>query len=92
MSVGDDMKKDFCGECRHFRQHYILDESRAAAVNCGHCVLARRRHRAADAAACDRFVKGEHVRPDREAVLHFLTTDMLAYILSLPLPPEEDKP
>ena len=80
-----------CKDCRHFRQHYVLGESVATAVNCGHCVTARHKHRAADADACPNFQRGSRALPDRDGVVRFLTTSLLEYILSLPLPPDIDR-
>ena len=85
------MERICCKECCHFRQHYVLNESMASAINCGHCVGGRRRHRKPDSAACEKFERGTPELPDRQAAVHFLTTSFLEYVLSLPLPPEVDK-
>ena len=85
------MERSLCKDCRYFVRHYLLTEDRAAAVNCGHCTAVRRRHRNANAAACEKFEKGEHPLPQREPVVNFLTTSFLEYVLSLPLPPEIDE-
>ena len=82
------MERLSCQDCRHFRQHYVLYDSMASAVNCGHCVVGRCKHRKPDSAACEKFEQGAPELPDRQAVLHFLTTSFLEYVLSLPLPPE----
>lgn len=82
------MERIYCEDCCHFRQHYVLNESMASAINCGHCVVGRRKHRKPDSAACEKFEQGAPKLPDRQAVLHFLTTSFLEYVLSLSLPPE----
>ena len=85
------MERLCCKDCRYFRQHYILNESMASAVNCGHCVAVRRRHCQPSGEACEKFEEGTPTLPDRQAVLHFLTTSFLEYVQSLPLPPEMEK-
>lgn len=80
-----------CKDCTHFRQHYILDEQSCTAVPCGHCTQPRLKHRRPDAKACTQFAAGDHPLPDRAKVVHYLTTELLEYILSLELPPEQIK-
>ena len=82
------MERVCCKDCCHFRQHYVLNESMASAINCGHCVVARCKRRKPDSVACEKFQPGAPDLPDRQAVLHFLTTSFLEYVLSLSLPPE----
>ena len=85
------MDRFCCKDCRHFRQHYVLSESSAFAVNCGHCVAVRSKHRRSDTAACEKFEQGTPSLPNRTAVLHFLTTSLLEHVMSLPLPPEVEE-
>lgn len=82
------MNSDICKNCVHYRQHYILDEQRCASVNCGHCVYPRIKHREPHAKACSYYELRTmpNSLPDQDRVMHFLTTELLQYILSLDLP------
>lgn len=42
------MNKNTCGQCGHFRRHYVLDEQSCTAVCCGHCVFPRVKNRRPD--------------------------------------------
>lgn len=33
------MENSYCKKCRHFSQHYTLDQRRIFRVCCGHCTL-----------------------------------------------------
>ena len=87
------MQKQICGECAHFRQHYVLSSQRCTPVNCGHCSYPRLKRRTPDTLACVHFALRESPPdlPEREEVIRFLTTDMLEHILQLKLPPEVEK-
>ena len=79
-----------CKSCRHFRQHYILDEQSCRSVNCGHCTQPRLKHRRPRQPACAFYAPCDpQALPDRREVIHYLTTDFLQHILQLELPPEE---
>ena len=83
------MKKDQCGRCVYFYQHYILDSPRCATVNCAHCVKPRIKHRKPDTPACEYFQECTDTDlPDRSRVIDFLTTIFLEEILKKVLPPE----
>ncbi|MBQ8835337.1 MAG: hypothetical protein IJ001_10535 [Oscillospiraceae bacterium] len=84
------MECQTCESCVHFRQHYVVDEQRCMAVNCGHCVYPGLKHRRAYAKACRHFEERREPLslPDRRQVIEFLTTDMLQHILELELPYE----
>lgn len=83
------MNKRTCKQCAHFRQHYVLTSSSAFPLECGHCVFPQLKKRTASTAACARFEEKTvpDDLPDRDAVLHFLTVDMMQHILQLSLPP-----
>lgn len=83
------MEQSICKNCIHFRQHYILDKHSCTAVSCGHCVQPRLKHRRPEDKACAHYKAGTPSLPDREQVVHFLTTEFLQYITSLVLPPED---
>ena len=85
------MDTPICKNCTHYHQHYILDDQRCAAVNCGHCTYPRLKHREQTHPGCTHFQPRATPcpLPDRGQVIHFLTTDLLQYILSLDLPPEQ---
>lgn len=84
------MTQATCRNCTHFHQHYTLDKQSCSAIDCGHCDCPRLRHRAASAAPCGRFAPrvDPPELPDRKDVVHYLTTEVLQYILNLELPPE----
>ena len=84
------MSEMHCKDCIHFRQHYILDNQSCTAVNCGHCIHPQVKHRKPDTPACTHFICREAPAelPNRHASIHYLTTEVLEYILSLELPPE----
>lgn len=39
------MEENICRQCRHFRQHYVLDDQTCTAICCGHCVFPRLKNR-----------------------------------------------
>lgn len=78
-----------CKACQHFRQHYTVDKAGYRAIGCGHCVTPRLKHRKPEESVCSFFVpRCSDDLPDRQEVVHFLTTEMLQFILQLELPPE----
>ena len=79
------MEENRCKNCKHFLQHYIMDEGSCAAVNCGHCTVPRLKTRKPDAPACVHYVRRETPAP---ANRHFLTAELLRWIQTLELPPE----
>lgn len=85
------MTKQTCKTCQHFHQHYHIDAQSYSTVHCGHCVRPRMKHRKPDQTACEFYVPRNTPPslPDRQGVIHFLSTDLLDYIMHLPLPPEE---
>lgn len=84
------MDSPACKNCTRFHQHYILDKQSCTAVNRGHCCYLRLKHRKPDTPACAHYIRREMSAelPDRPAVIYYLTTKVLEYILSLELPPE----
>ena len=84
------MENQTCKQCRYFRQHYVLNSQMCVAVDCGHCVYPRIKHRRAEKQACDHFAEREMPEeyPDRDKVIHFLTTEFLQHVMRLELPPE----
>ena len=79
------MEKNTCGQCGHFRRHYVLDEQLCTAVCCGHCVFPRLKNRRPDTPACGSFVAGEQQGPLSK---HFLTMELIRWVQSLEFPPE----
>ena len=49
------MDQNTCGNCRHFRLHYIKAGYRYAPIRYGHCVFPRLKQRNTDSAACSHF-------------------------------------
>ena len=81
------MEPNFCKDCSHFRQHYILDAASCTAVDCGHCVHPWLKHRCAHSPACANFSLRETPSP-LPATRHFLSVELLRWLHSLDLPPE----
>ena len=79
-----------CKNCIYYHQHYILSEERCDWVNCGHCAYPRLKHRKPNDKACTNYQQRTSPQdlPDRQKVMHFLTKEMLRFILDLELPPE----
>lgn len=84
------MNTPVCQTCVHYRRHYVLDDQSCIPVDCGHCTYPRIKHREPGCRACGNYELRTvpPALPDRESVVHFLTKDLLQYILSLRLPPE----
>ena len=83
------MQQPSCLSCCHFRRHFVLSGDSAIPTNCGHCVFIRRKHRRPDTPACPEYRPADVEPPtDREKVIHYLTTELLDYVLHLPLPPK----
>ena len=82
----------YCKDCRHYLQHYTLDEQKVFRVYCGHCTQSRIKHRSPDSKACGQFCP----RTPNEstfATKEYLSRKLLNYVLSLELLPEiEDLP
>ena len=66
------MEPYLCKDCSHFRQHYILDASSCTAIDCGHCVYPRLKHRRAHAPACSSFALRD-TPPPLPATRYFLS-------------------
>lgn len=79
------MNKNTCGQCGHFRRHYVLDEQSCTAVCCGHCVFPRVKNRRPDTPSCQYFVAEERKLPAHK---HFLTIELIRWVQSLEMPPE----
>ena len=61
-----------CGDCKFFRQHYVISSGRYMALDYGHCVArCRTKMYAADTTACERYEQstGETLPPESEARL-----------------------
>lgn len=86
------MNTPTCKTCKHFTQHYTLDEQTCMPVDCGHCCYPRLKKRVPDTPACANYELCEKAKlPDRDGVIHYLATKLLDHILSLELPPELEK-
>ena len=84
------MEKKICKDCAYFQQHYILDKDCCRRVYCGHCTHGRVKNRKPDRTACEhyKFQDQRSMFPDRQEVVHFLTTEFLKKVLEKPLPPD----
>jgi len=76
--------------CMHFVQHYYLDSKYGAAVDCGHCIHGRFKHRHPGSPACKHYAARTSPPdlPDRAGMIRYLTTDFLKQLLQMELPPE----
>lgn len=86
------MTEPRCKTCVHYFRHYILDRQRCTPIDCGHCGYPRIKHREPNHRACDRYElrKEPPNLPDRDRVIHYLTTEFLQFVLEHALPPEID--
>ena len=84
------MNEEICKNCVHYQRHYIVIKSLCTPVNCGHCDYPRIKTRKPDTKACAHFQYHNHSEdlPNRQEVVHFLTTEFLKEILKKTLPPE----
>ena len=83
------MENAKCGTCHHFRQHYRVDKRGYRTVACGHCTALRSKHRKPAQMACSLYILQQSSDlPDRQEVAHFLTIEVLQFILQFELPPE----
>ena len=81
------MNDQRCINCKHFRQHYGLDERRLFRLYCGHCVLPGMRRKRPDTPGCEHFEPGSD--PTEAFVSKaYLSKELLRYMLSLELLPE----
>ena len=77
-----------CKNCKHYIQHYGLDEKGLFRLNCGHCASLRANHKYPDQKACKNFIPGEN-RENAFASQEYLTKALLDKALTLPLLFEE---
>ena len=84
------MEDKICKNCAHYYRHYILQKDCCMPINCGHCTYRRLKTMKPEKAACENFEFHDHSvdLPNRQEVIHFLTTDFLKKVLEKPLPPE----
>ena len=65
-----------CGDCKFFRQHYVISSGRYMALDYGHCVArCRKKMYAADTTACERYEQstGETLPPESEFYITVFT-------------------
>lgn len=84
------MKQHTCQECRHFYQHYVVDDKQCVAIHCGHCTYPRLKNRRPEMPACDHFIIKDPPAsiPWHQDVTQFLNSALVQYILSLDPPPD----
>jgi len=81
------MEKQYCRNCKYYRQHYALDQRKIFRVYCGHCTAYPRKKKRPDAAACAQFISA----PQDEnafATKEYLSKELLQYVLQLELLPK----
>ena len=76
-----------CKNCKHFRQHYGLDERRLFRLYCGHCVLPGMRRKRPDTTGCECFEFGADPT-DAFVTKEYLSRELLRYVLNMELLPE----
>ena len=76
-----------CKNCKHFRQHYGLDERRLFRLYCGHCVLPGMRRKRPDTPGCECFEFGADPT-DAFVTKEYLSRELLWYVLNMELLPE----
>ncbi len=81
------MEEKLCKDCKHFRQHFSMNERKIFRVYCGHCTFQRPRTKKPDAKVCENFVPGT-VSEDAFASKEYLSKELLQYVLNLELLPE----
>lgn len=81
------MNDPTCKNCKHFRQHYGLDERRLFRVYCGHCVLSRTTKKRPDSPGCAQFEPGPDPA-DAFVSKAYLSRELLQYVLNMELLPE----
>ena len=81
------MNSQTCQNCKHFRQHYGLEETRIFRVYCGHCVLPRIKNKKPDQKACEKFAQKENKEKDFVSK-EYLSKFLLDWVRQLELLPE----
>ena len=81
------MEEKFCKDCKHFCQHYRLDETGFVRVFCGHCMMMRCKSKKSYQKICDNFEQGENSE-ERFVKKEYLTKTLLAWVLKMDLLPE----
>ncbi len=81
------MEYQTCQNCKHFRQHYGLEETRIFRVYCGHCVLSRIKNKKPDQKACEKFAQKENKEKDFVSK-EYLSKFLLDWVRQLELLPE----
>ncbi len=57
------MDNEYCKNCKHFMQHYGLNEKGIFLLYCGHCTLSRPNRKLPDQKVCSNYVHGESKEP-----------------------------
>lgn len=81
------MDNEYCKNCKHFMQHYGLNEKGIFRLYCGHCTLTRSKHKRPDQKACSNYIFGEN-RESTFASKEYLSKALLDKIFALALLPE----
>lgn len=81
------MENQTCQNCKHFRQHYGLNEGKIFRLHCGHCVLPRMKNKKPEQKACEKFVQKENKEKDFVSK-EYLSKTLLDWIRQLEILPE----
>ena len=88
------MENQTCKNCKHFHQHYGLDDKGFFRLYCGHCAHPHLRNRKPEQKACPEFVPGES-EEKKFVSKQYLSKSLLDWVRQLELLPEiaeEDVP
>ena len=81
------MENQTCQNCKHFCQHYGLDERGFFRVHCGHCTHCRIKTKKPHQKACPEFVQTENKEAEFVSK-RYLSKTLLDWIRQLELLPE----
>ena len=81
------MEEKFCKDCKHFCQHYRLDETGFVRVYCGHCMRIRPMSKKPHQKICGNFEQGNNPE-EGFADKQYLTKALLDWIQRLDLLPK----
>ena len=81
------MDEKICQNCKHFYQHYTLDEKKILRVYCGHCGFRKVIRKRPDTCACEYFAQVES-KEKAFVSKEYLSKELLRHLLQMDLLPE----
>ena len=82
------MNHKTCQDCQHYLRHYTIIDGKLKAVFCGHCRKFAKKKILPDRMVCDCFEPGIPIKKEMVSK-QYLTKELLSYLLSMELFPEE---